>query len=131
PNKAAGRETAVSLETKRKSRRVLWRSLFLRQRVQVAHQAFQPLLDHMGIDLGGRDVGMAEQRLYDAQVRAVMQQVAGKGMAQHVRRDQPRRQPRRRRQFLQVAGKVLPRQMSALAERGKQPLRADGGFLSL
>ena len=39
----------------------------------------------MGIDLGGRDVGVTEQGLHDAQVRAVVQQMAGKGVAQHVR----------------------------------------------
>jgi len=65
---------------------------------------------------------MAEQRLHDAQVRAVMQQVAGKGVAQHVRRDQPRCEARCRRQLLQVARKMLPRQMAALAKGGKQPL---------
>ena len=59
--------------------------LLLRQRMQVAHQALQALLDHMGIDLRGRNIGVAEQRLHDAQIRAVVQQVAGKGVAQHVR----------------------------------------------
>jgi len=114
-----GRETAVSGETPRKSRRVLRRRLLLRQRVQVADQAFQPFLDHMGIDLRGRDIGMAEQRLHDAQVGAVMQQMAGKGVAQHVRRDQPGLQAGGNRELLQVARKVLARQMSALAERGE------------
>ena len=64
---------------------------------------------------------MAEQRLHDAQVGAVVQQMAGKGVAQHVRRDQPRREARCRRQFLQIARKMLPRQMAALTEGGKQP----------
>ena len=59
---------------------------------------------------------MAEQRLHDAQVGAVVQQMARKRMSQHMRRDQPRRQPGRRRQFLQVAGKMLPGQMATLAE---------------
>ena len=102
--------------------------LFLRQRMQVAHQALQPLLDHMGVDLRGRDVGVAEQRLHDAQVGAVVQEMAGEGVTQHMRRDQPRRQAGGRRQFLQVARKMLPGQMSALAERGKQPFRGRGVF---
>ena len=40
----------------------VWRApdLLLRQWMQVADQALQPLLDHVSIDLGGRDVGMAE-----------------------------------------------------------------------
>jgi len=50
-------------------------ALLLRQRMQVANQALQPLLDHMGIDLRGRDIGVAEQRLHDA--RMIM--VRGKG----------------------------------------------------
>ena len=102
---------------------------FLRQRMQVAHQAFQALLDHMGIDLGGRDVGMAEQRLHDAQIGAVMQQMAGKGMTQHMRADQPRRQAGGGGEFLQVAREMLPGQMPAFAERRKQPFRAGGVFL--
>ena len=105
-------------------------SLFLRQRMQVAHQALQPLLDHMGVDLRGRDVGMAEQRLHDAQIGAVVQQMAGKGMAQHMRADQPRREAGGCRQFLQVAREMLPRQMAAFAERGKQPFRAGARFSS-
>ena len=39
----------------------------------------------MGVDLGGADIGMAEQALNDAQIRAVIDQMGGKGMAQTVR----------------------------------------------
>ena len=53
--------------------------------MQVAHQRLQPFLQHMGIDLRGGDVGVAEQSLHHAQVGAVVQQVAGEGMAQHMR----------------------------------------------
>ena len=63
------------------------------------------MLDHADLHPCGRDVGMAEQRLYDAQISAVMQKMAGEGMAQHVRADQPRRQAGGRRQFLRVRGK--------------------------
>ena len=59
---------------------------------------------------------MAEQRLHDAQIGAVMQQMAREGMTQHMRRDQPRREAGGCRQLLQVAREMLPRQMSALAE---------------
>ena len=41
----------------------------------------------MGVDLRRRDIGMAEQLLHDAQIGAVLQQMAGEGMAQHVRAD--------------------------------------------
>ena len=80
--------------------------------MQVAHQALQPLLDYMGIDLRSRDIGVAEQRLHDAQIGAVMQEVAGEGVAQHVRGDQPRREARCGRQLLQVARKMLSGEMA-------------------
>ena len=79
-----GREMAVSGEKATKSRRQS-KPLLLRQRMQIADQALQPLLHHMGVDLRGRDVGVAEQRLHDAQVGAVVQQMARKRMTQHMR----------------------------------------------
>ena len=41
----------------------------------------------MGIDLGGGDVGVAQQLLHRTQVAAGLQHMAGKRMAQHVRMD--------------------------------------------
>jgi len=61
--------------------------------MQVTHQAFQALLDHMGVDLRGRDIGMAKQCLHDTQIGAVMQQVARERMPHHMRTDQPGCQP--------------------------------------
>src|SRR5579872_418282 len=123
---------ALSGETPPKSsslalicKRLAWRdSLLLRQRMQIAHQTFQPLLDDMGVDLRRRNIGMAEQCLHDAQVGAVVQKVACKSMPQHVWRDQPRREARGGREFFQVARKMLPGQVAALAEGRKQPFRA-------
>src|SRR5215467_6919949 len=45
---------------------------FLTQRMQVANQAFEPFVQYMGIDLRGRDIGMAEQSLHDAQIGTVV-----------------------------------------------------------
>ena len=45
----------------------------------------QPLLDDMGVDLGGRDVGVAEKLLHDPEVGAVLEEVAGEGMPEHMR----------------------------------------------
>ena len=53
------------------------------------------LLDHLGeavggdvgVDLGGGDVGVAEQGLHDAQVGAAFEQVGGEGVTQDVRAD--------------------------------------------
>ena len=89
--------------------------------MQVANKALQPFLYDMGIDLRGRDIGVAEQGLHDAQIRAIMQQMAGESVTQHMRADQPGAKPGMRRQFFQVSREMLTRQVSALAERGKQP----------
>ena len=53
--------------------------------MEIADQHFQPFLQHMRIYLRGRDIGVTEKRLYHAQVCAVMQKVAGKGMTQNMR----------------------------------------------
>jgi len=47
---------------------------------------FQSVIGHVGIDLRGRDIGMAQQHLHRAQVGAVVDQVRCEGMAQRVRR---------------------------------------------
>jgi len=57
------------------------------QWVMVVDKALEPLLQHVRIDLGGRDVGVAEKLLNGAQVGAAVEQVAGEGMAQNVRAD--------------------------------------------
>ena len=68
--------------------------LFLRQRVQVAHQAFQALFQYMGIDLRGRNIGVTKKRLDDTQIRPIVQEMAGKSVAQHMRADLRRTQSR-------------------------------------
>ncbi len=99
--------------------------------VQVAHQAFQPILKDMRVDLRGRNVGMAEQGLHHAEVGAVLQEMAGKGVAQHVGADLGGLEPRGRGELLQFAGEMLAGQMAALAERGEQPFGFGGIGLSL
>src|SRR5262245_45120821 len=98
----------------------------LSQRMQVAHQALESFLQHMRVDLRGRDVGMTEQRLHHAQVGAVLQQMAGKSMAQHMRADLCGLEPGAGSERLQLTGKMLPGEMTALAERREQPFRFRG-----
>ena len=65
-------------------------------RMVLGDNIFQPFVGDMGVDLGDTDVGMAEQALNDAQIRAVIDQMGGKGMAQAVRAevaDPPRAGP--------------------------------------
>ena len=47
-------------------------------------EASQPLLVDVGVDLGGRDVGVAEHRLDRAEVGAVLEQVGGEAVPQHM-----------------------------------------------
>jgi hypothetical protein len=70
-------------EVKKAARKDDW--LLLSQRMQIAHQALQTFLDDVGVDLGRRYVGVAEQRLHDAQIGAVVQKMACEGMTQYVR----------------------------------------------
>ena len=74
-------------------------------------QAFEALVEDVGVDLGRRDVGVAEHLLQAAQVGAVGQQVAGEGVAQDVGGDLGGVEARLRRQGLEqlretVAGEV-------------------------
>ena len=48
-------------------------------------QLFQPLPRHMRINLRGGYIRMPQKHLHHTQIRAVIEQVRGKGMAQHMR----------------------------------------------
>ena len=48
-------------------------------------QCFQPLARDVGVNRGGRNIGMAQQQLHGPQVSAVVEQVRGKRMAKCVR----------------------------------------------
>src|SRR5580692_8119798 len=58
-----------------------------RQGMGLMHDPFQMVAGDMGIDFGGGDVGMAQERLDAAQVRAAFHQMGGEGMAQHMGRN--------------------------------------------
>ena len=51
------------------------------------HQFFQALVQDMRVDFRGRNVGMSQQGLDRAQIRAIGQQMRREGMAQRVWRD--------------------------------------------
>jgi hypothetical protein len=61
------------------------------KRVMLAHQFDQPVFKDMCIDLRRRYVRVAEKLLDGAQIRAVLQEVAGEGVAKDVRRHLGRR----------------------------------------
>lgn len=45
---------------------------------------FEPVAGDVGVDLGCRDIGMAQHRLDGAQVRASLDKMRREGMAQRV-----------------------------------------------
>src|SRR5262245_55932353 len=90
-------------------------------------QASQALLDDVGIDLRRRDVGMAEELLHRAQIGATLQEVAGKGVAENVRRDARGFDPRGESERLQFLSKALAGEMLASARR-KEPDRGAAPF---
>ena len=59
----------------------------LSQGMVLLHQPPQTLLDHMGVDLGGRDVGVPQKLLDRAQISAPLQEMAGEGVPEDMRRD--------------------------------------------
>ena len=92
--------------------------------MQIAHHGLHPRIEHVGIDLRRRNIGMAEQFLHDAQIGAVLQKMAGEGVAQHMRADPRRGDPGLRGYGLEIAGKNLPAQMAAGGRRrGKARVR--------
>ena len=48
-------------------------------------ELFEPFASYMRIYLRGRNVGMPQQKLHHTQVRAMVEQMRGEGMAQHMR----------------------------------------------
>ena len=85
-------------------------------------QASQPLLDDVGVDLRGRDVGVAEELLHSAQIGATLQEMAGKGVAENVRRDARRLDPGGESKRLQLLPEALAGEMLASARR-EEPRR--------
>ena len=83
------------------------------------YQRAQLLVDHVGVDLGGGDVGMT-QHLDTAQVGAAFQQVAGEGVAQHVRRNARRVDAGRKRRLLEQLREALARQMAGRPREGNR-----------
>src|ERR1700730_6101113 len=58
-----------------------------RPRVEAVVEGLQALLVDVGVDLGGRGVGVAEHGLHRSQVGAVLEQMGGEAVAESVRRE--------------------------------------------
>ena len=55
--------------------------------VEFAVDVAEAAAGYVGVDLGGADVGVAEEFLDDAEVGAMLEEVGGEAVAQHMRRD--------------------------------------------
>src|SRR6185312_10297581 len=96
--------------------------LAIGQWMKVAHECFQAFFQDVRINLCRRNIGMPEKCLHYTKIRAIVQQMAGEGMAQHMRAQARGLNSARRSERLEVACKMLTRQMAGFSERGKQPL---------
>ena len=81
----------------------------------------QAVLGDVGVDLGGGDVGVAEQGLDHAQIGPAFQQMGGEGMAQHMRADPGRIEAGDDRRLLQKLGEPAPGEAPRRATRWEQP----------
>ena len=97
--------------------------LGVRQRMVLVDQLLQPLVEHMRIDLRRRDVGMAEQRLHDAEIGAAGEEMRRESVPQHMRRDLSAYRARRAPRLLfRSRAKACRVRWPARAVGGKQPL---------
>src|SRR5262249_3186683 len=98
-------------------------SIALCEGVEALDRRLEPLALDMGVNLSGRNIGMAEHLLDSPQIGAAGEQVAGKGVAQHMRRDPPVIESRLACERLELDGKMLARQMRARAMGREEPGR--------
>ena len=75
-------------------------------------QLAEPILGDMGIDLGGGDVGMAQHLLDAAEIGAVVDQVGGEGVPEHVGGQPLGIQTRLDREILESLGEAMAGQVS-------------------
>src|SRR4051812_6087327 len=61
------------------------------ERMLVGDQPLEPVIEHVGVDLRRRYVGVAEHLLQATEIGAVGEQMRGERVAQHVRRNPRRR----------------------------------------
>src|SRR5689334_4584645 len=91
-----------------------------RQGVRGLDHLGQMVLCNMGVDLRGRNVGVAQHGLYAAQIRSTFHKVRRKGVAQHMRRQLLGIELGRDRQLLEHLMTTTARQMSFRSARGKE-----------
>ncbi len=60
----------------------------------LAVQRLEPLVGHVGVDLGGGEIRVAQQHLHYPQIGAMVEQMGGEGVAQGVGESSPWMQAR-------------------------------------
>jgi hypothetical protein len=90
-------------------------------------QLLEPFVEHVSVDLGGGDIGVSEQFLDSAQIGATGQQMACKGMAQHMGRDLRNGDAGAPGNLLELPGKDLPGEMAFRRIGRKQEACVFGG----
>lgn len=90
-------------------------------------QLFQAFLQHVGVDLGRGNVGVAQQLLDGAQIGAPIEQMARKGMAEHVRADPLGIETSGERQLLQLHRHRLTAEVALSAPGRPKPLGYEHG----
>src|SRR5437879_4416823 len=86
-------------------------------------QRLQPLAEHMGVDLRRRYIGVAEHLLDAAQIGAVIEEMAGEGVARPVRRDAPGVAAGEDREVLEELAAAPPREMALRTARREEEAR--------
>ena len=124
PRKGAcesGRTLSIS-RCEVKPRPLLALRLLVRQRVQIADHRAHSLVQHMGVNLGRRNVGVTKKLLHDTQIGAILQEMAGKSVAQDMRTDASPVDSGQRRHELEIPGEGLAGQVPAVAIGREEPL---------
>ena len=126
---AAGASSIGSVENEPTKRRARWATdagwitAPAGPRMGAAVHVEQPLLRHLRVALGGADRHVAEQLLDDAQVGAVIEQVGGARVAQHVWRQLHRSRPTRAPRCLHRRPCRLPAEAAAAVVEEQRPRR--------
>ncbi len=88
------------------------RCRFAGQGMMLTHKPLQTLFQNMGVNLRGRNIGMAQEQLHTAKIRPMGEKVAGKGMTHDMGGNLAAVQPGILGELLKLLGKPLAGQMT-------------------
>jgi hypothetical protein len=94
--------------------------MLFRQGMMVLDDGSQALAQNMGVDLGGRDVGVTEHLLHTSKIRPVVQKVGRERVPKDMGRDLGRIDPAFQGEFLEQLAQPTPGQMALRRSAGKK-----------